>query len=254
MEVPEDPAWTNVAPGAFVTASSSRSSRTQNFGPSNLVDRRTDGVESVWSSRNGRRSAELELRWGASVRAKEIIFYAPQPESGRDDLEIRSLEFVASHEHRIVGVREVSTPIEVGGTRVALDPDVEFDSLKISIPTAGVSGKYDGQEVAALAEIEVIGQASGPARVQFRRGDVDCNANLDISDPIFLLMHLFLGSNPVLCCEAGADANDDGVNDMSDAVTLLVFMFIGGPGLPMPFPGCGPAPDDGVSCNQPVCF
>ena len=255
MEVPEDPAWTNVAPGAFVSASSTRASRNSPaFQPSNLVDRRTDGLESVWASRSGRRSAELELRWGTSVRAREIVLYAPPPEGAQDDLEIRDLEIAVSHERRIVGVRAVSTPIEVAGTRVALDPDVEFDSLTISIPTAGVSGKYDGQEVAALAEIEVIGQATGPGRVQFRRGDVDCTATLDISDPIFLLTHLFLGSSRSLCCEAAADANGDGVNDMSDAITLLVFMFIGGPGPPAPFPECGPATSDGASCNQPVCF
>jgi hypothetical protein len=74
--------------------------------------------------------------------------------------------------------------------------------------------------------------------VEFIRSDADGSGKLDITDPIFLLNHLFLGGGAPTCLAAG-DANDDDKLDISDAVYSLSFQFLGGPAPASPFPGCG---------------
>lgn len=80
----------------------------------------------------------------------------------------------------------------------------------------------------------------------FRRGDPNGDGDADISDPIFILAHLFLGDAAPLCAEA-ADVNDDGQIDISDGISLLNYLFLGlaPPPDPGPPPGpCGPDPFD----------
>jgi len=74
-----------------------------------------------------------------------------------------------------------------------------------------------------------------------KAGDANQDGKFDISDPVSLLNHLFLGTNPTLPCGDGTtddaaniallDLNDGGAGgiDLSDAVYGLNFLFIGGP-------------------------
>ena len=88
----------------------------------------------------------------------------------------------------------------------------------------------------------------------FRRGDIDANGALDLSDAIHLLDHLFLGEEAPSCIDA-ADTNDDAVVDLSDAMHVLQFLFLGGPPPEQPFPACGTDPTaDPFGCvQQPGC-
>ncbi len=67
----------------------------------------------------------------------------------------------------------------------------------------------------------------------FRRGDVNSDGVLDISDAVAIFGFLFLGADTPACLDA-ADANDDGSNDLSDGVAILNFLFQGGPQPPTP--------------------
>ena len=68
-------------------------------------------------------------------------------------------------------------------------------------------------------------------------GDCTQNGTLDISDPICLLGHLFLGSPEVLPCDGGTtldpgnlallDSNGDADIDLSDPVHVLGYLFLG---------------------------
>jgi prepilin-type N-terminal cleavage/methylation domain-containing protein len=80
----------------------------------------------------------------------------------------------------------------------------------------------------------------------FRRGDVNDDGAMDISDPIAVLGFLFLGAPDRLACAKSADANDDGALDISDAVLFLNNLFLGGFSIPEPFTACGldPSADD----------
>ena len=61
----------------------------------------------------------------------------------------------------------------------------------------------------------------------FRRGEVDEDVGLNLSDPIRLASWLFLDGEPA-SCERAADVNGDDVLDVSDTVYLLNFLFLGG--------------------------
>jgi hypothetical protein len=72
-----------------------------------------------------------------------------------------------------------------------------------------------------------------------RPGDANGDGALDLSDAIWILGHLFLGSHAALPCEGGSasspgpgdlalvDVNGDGGIDLSDAVNILSFLFLG---------------------------
>jgi ELWxxDGT repeat protein len=77
------------------------------------------------------------------------------------------------------------------------------------------------------------------APVPFRRGDPNDDGAVDISDVVFILGWLFLGTSSPPCA-AATDTNGDGTADISDAVSLLGFLFLDRPPPSAPFPGCGP--------------
>ncbi len=64
---------------------------------------------------------------------------------------------------------------------------------------------------------------------------------VDISDAIFILKYLFLGSKAPSCADA-ADANDDGSVDISDATTILHALFLGTAKVRPPYPSGGRDP------------
>jgi hypothetical protein len=81
---------------------------------------------------------------------------------------------------------------------------------------------------------------------EFHRGDPNADGRLDISDPIVIFDHLFLGGTRPACLEA-ADAQNDGRIELTDGIRLLEFLFREGP--PPAPPGgprepCGPDPEE----------
>lgn len=95
-------------------------------------------------------------------------------------------------------------------------------------------------DVRVLDLIELFPLPPDPIPVPFKRGDVDGSGSVDLSDPIRLLHHLFLGSAAPACPDA-ADSNDSGDLDLSDAIHTLGWLFLGGPPPPRPGPHkCGP--------------
>lgn len=89
------------------------------------------------------------------------------------------------------------------------------------------------------------------AEVPFRRGDVNGDGKINLSDPIWIVSALFFGASfgP---CRAAADVDDDGKLVLTDAIYTLNFLFRGGPAPPAPYPGCGEDPTDGdPACTEP---
>ena len=75
--------------------------------------------------------------------------------------------------------------------------------------------------------------------ISFHRGDPNNDGQTDLSDAVFILGFLFLGGAAPSCLES-ANVNDDTEIDLSDSVYLLSFLFLGG--LAPPAPGSTTAP------------
>jgi hypothetical protein len=93
-----------------------------------------------------------------------------------------------------------------------------------------------------LLAAAVLGAAAAPAGAfctPFRRGDVNADGKVDLSDGVATLNFLFLGGAATSCPDA-ADANADGDIEIADAVFTFTYLFLGGKEPPAPGPTeCG---------------
>ncbi|MGE3164207.1 MAG: dockerin type I repeat-containing protein [Planctomycetota bacterium] len=92
------------------------------------------------------------------------------------------------------------------------------------------------------------------ASPQFKRGDCNADGAFNVADAVTLLGFLFGGGPSALACESACDANDDGSLNIADAVAKLGSLFGGAGPLPAPT-SCGADPTaDGLQCaTYPVC-
>lgn len=83
----------------------------------------------------------------------------------------------------------------------------------------------------------------------FVRGNANGDAQVDLSDAVFILQYLFGGGRTPTCVDA-ADTNDNGVVDLSDPIFMLNFLFQGQASIkpPYPDPGIDSTPDSLASC------
>jgi hypothetical protein len=78
-----------------------------------------------------------------------------------------------------------------------------------------------------------------PAGPTFRRGDADASRSIDLTDAITVLSFLFLGGQVPQCVDA-ADFDDSGEVDITDAISNLNYQYLGGEAPPDPGPtNCG---------------
>ena len=120
--------------------------------------------------------------------------------------------------------------------------------LNINLPPClTCPGVMDINAIVDAIEITGGGVAPGPV---FHRGDADQNGVLQLTDAIQVLGYLFLGTaTRVPDCPDAADADDNGVIQLTDAVRILGYLFLGlgPPATPGPPPeACGvdPTTDD----------
>ncbi|MCA8961686.1 MAG: hypothetical protein KDC38_14275, partial [Planctomycetes bacterium] len=87
---------------------------------------------------------------------------------------------------------------------------------------------------------------------QFRRGDVNDDDAIDISDAVSLLSSLFVPGTTPPGCDHAADINDDSGVDIADAIYLLAHLFTLGPAPTAPFTTCGADPTDpaALGCSE----
>jgi len=165
---------------------------------------------------------------------------------------------------------------------VTLDPGSPHDVLRVrfeaKMPLEGEAlvGLELPEECGHIREVEALGDGGGGdqpigalvtyrgssyrpvltsrtlriAPHVFRRGDVNADARVDISDAIRMFMYLFLGAAEPPCLDA-LDSNDDSDVDLSDGIHILNDFFREGTGIPAPGPfDCGPDPTvDRLGCR-----
>ena len=152
---PADAAWTNLAPGAHITVSSSRT----DDAPRWLNDRRVKKAQpgQVWSSNPALpgRGQWIQLEFPAPIRVRTVRLYSPAPAGdAQSTLEIsEAVVRLLDDEHGLERANRRTGALSSSGTDIAFDDivtrivRVEFTQLK---------GKFYGAAVAALNEIEVI--------------------------------------------------------------------------------------------------
>lgn len=90
-----------------------------------------------------------------------------------------------------------------------------------------------------------------PFPPKFDRGDADASGAVDVSDAVWILRYLFLGDPAKLLCEKSADADDGGSIEMADAVWILRYLFLGDATIPAPRSACGFDPtEDALGCES----
>lgn len=148
------------------------------------------------------------------------------------------------------------------GAIVTLTDEAGFFAQGISSVTgiASFAGPFQkGQLLTVTASLSGLIPAQGYIGVQtlqcisvvFYRGDSNSDGKLDLSDAVNVLDFLFLGGSAPPCSDA-ADVNDDGKVNISDAIRLLGFLFLGDPAPPGYEPGHPQVDDtpDNLDCAQ----
>ena len=88
----------------------------------------------------------------------------------------------------------------------------------------------------------------GAQEVFFKRGDVNQDGKLDLSDAIFIVQRLFVIDEEFVCPDS-ADASDDGLVDVTDVIKIAGYLFMGVAEPPPPFSECGLDPsEDELGC------
>jgi hypothetical protein len=89
----------------------------------------------------------------------------------------------------------------------------------------------------------------------FLRGDTNSDGEADLSDALSILIHLFVAAPARLPCLKSEDVDDDGDVTLGDAIWILRFLFLSGAAPPLPFPRCGSdLTPDGLGCEWfPAC-
>jgi hypothetical protein len=113
----------------------------------------------------------------------------------------------------------------------------------------------DGAELDSTASariaVSVLGEGGA---AEFRRGDVDGDGRVNLTDAVRTLNYLFQGTTELECLDA-ADTNDSAAVNITDPIATLGFLFLGAPAPAPPGPSdCGqdPTGDDLPACES-VC-
>ncbi len=144
---------------------------------------------------------------------------------------------------------EQGVEVRFGANRASV-VEAKADRLQVVVPAALQAGPVavkvaTGQGQAVLANgYRYLSESKG-----FVRGNMNGDDRADLSDAVGILGYLFLGSAPPVCFDA-ADVDDDGDIAITDAIYLLSHLFLGGAPPPQPYPDSGDDPtSDSLTCG-----
>lgn len=160
---PEDALWTNLAPGAAVTASSTHPTIGGNV--EGLVDRRVQKgrITAYWRSDPAQNpnAQWVQLTFPIPVTVRTVRLYNPRSDAAMGMIQVNSAlvrlfsDVAATQEVANAGVGALT----VDGTEVTF---ADVTSRVVRIETTDVSGAFAGELAASLAEVEVIARAEAP--------------------------------------------------------------------------------------------
>jgi hypothetical protein len=156
-----DAVWSNVAPGASVSVSSSRDPNYIN----GVNDRRVMKGEiwRYWTSAPGQvQNQWVRLTFAVPVTIRTVRLYNPRTgDEANSSLQVQGAQVVLFADAS--ATQQVATgnagPLSVSGTDVAF---AEVRARVVQVNITGMSGTFYGAQAASLAEIEVVARAEAP--------------------------------------------------------------------------------------------
>jgi hypothetical protein len=165
IQVPANDAaaqWTNLAPGAQVSVSSTRDSQ-QNRG---LIDRRVQKGEiwRYWTSASGKTSNQwVKLTFAVPISVRTVRLYNPRSGGeANSSIQVKSVTvklYSDAAGTQLVASQTYAQNLSVSGANINFN-DVRARVVRVEINS--VSGTFYGMKVASLAEIEVIARGEAP--------------------------------------------------------------------------------------------
>ncbi len=138
----------------------------------------------------------------------------------------------------------------LGGSGLDAGPG---DAMDMHGDLVVVGNPLDDEILEEAGAVRVFTWSDVPCAGYFVRGDPSGNGTVDLADAILILEHLF-GDAADPDCLRTVDANDDGVEAISDPVFLLGYLLQDAPAPAPPFPDCGVISDSSLSCEaSPSC-
>ena len=127
-------------------------------------------------------------------------------------------------------------------------------TLTFGPPGGLVSNVYAGKPLEPPIEPNLVdGLVTVLESTPFQRGDANSDADIDVSDGVYILRYLFSGNAEPPCLKS-LDTNDGGSVDVSDAVFLLNHLFASGDAPPAPYTECGQdTTRDELTCASSPC-
>ena len=148
-------------------------------------------------------------------------------------------------------------------------PQDEIELLQTATEIPEIRAQYLRWEVVAtngnnpgVADFEFIAKAEGESPQVFVRGDANSDGQINLTDGISILGHLFIGNAEPACFAAAKATGSPGGLNITDAVFIFTWLFAGGDDPPPPTPSagtylaadCGPDPlgEEGLGCLTPA--
>jgi hypothetical protein len=164
-------------------------------------------------------------------------------------------------------VNELSCANGAGGVQLSWTNNGDYDAISVfrggeevaTLPGSALSWLDENPPVgAAFYRVAARrGDFTSPGTVcypagdrPFVRGDVEENGDLNLSDAVVILGFLFVGGAEPMCLDA-ADVDDNGEVNITDPIGLLTYLFLSGlpPAFPHPLPGYDMTAD-GLTCPE----
>jgi hypothetical protein len=149
------------------------------------------------------------------------------------DIYINGTLIADQYSQNVAAARAAMVPPGALANRIAVAVVSEarnVDSLQIRIDDLGGGNPPENASIKAIC-IKFTGQAG----TLFVRGDADRNGRIELTDAVRILNFLFLGIGTLPCLDA-ADADDNGRHELTDAVRVLNYLFLGTGRIPEPDP------------------
>ncbi len=174
-----------------------------------------------------------------------------------------SLTLDGTQSHSLVPPGVLQCPLEEGLPVVSpeivsyswdLGDDGVEDSSQPTFQTGSLASV--GELPIRLTVMNALGSEASTVSVvnvlqTFLRADANDDASADISDALTILNYLFTDTGSPISCLEAADANDDGEIDISDAVSVLNWLFFAGGVAPPPPPGPPGLGTCGIDSTEP---